>query len=76
MNRVFLLGLMTGSLGLIGVTGGCGTAGYSATERDQRISRNQSYEGSQITDDFDHIFLLRPASTLTRWNVQQDTDDN
>ena len=50
---------------------GCGTPGYTAHERDQLIGRNWGYEFAQVTDDVDYLLLLRPASHLTVWNVQQ-----
>ena len=50
--------------------GGCSTAGYSASERNQMIARNCDYDSKQIVDDFDHdIAMLRPASHLTLWNA-------
>jgi hypothetical protein len=76
MNRFLLMGLMTGSLFLIGLSSGCGTPGYTPAERDARIGRNWSYEGGQAIDDVDHILLLRPSSTMTYWNVQQNPDPN
>lgn len=44
--------------------------GYSSTERYQQIYRNWDYEGKQMMDDIDHALLLRPASHLTKWNVE------
>jgi hypothetical protein len=53
------------------VGGGClATPAYSPIERYQQIGRNWDYEGKQGVDDWDHIALLRPASTLTIWNVR------
>jgi hypothetical protein len=46
------------------------TPGYTAHEREQLIARNWDYEGKQAMDDIDKIFLLRPASHLTTWNLQ------
>jgi len=46
------------------------TPAYTARERDQQIARNWDYEGKQIVDDWDHFWLLRPASSLTIWNVR------
>lgn len=66
MKLIALLGLLAAGL----FTTGCGTPGYTASERGQQIGRNWSYEGAQAVDDFDHIMLLRPASHLTIWNVQ------
>jgi hypothetical protein len=66
MKVIALIGLLAGML----LTTGCGTPGYTASERNQMIGRNISYEGAQLVDDFDHIMLLRPASHLTIWNVQ------
>jgi hypothetical protein len=76
MKRFLLMGSMAGSLFLIGMSGGCGTPGYTPAERDARIGRNWSYEGGQAVDSFDHLLLLRPSGTMTYWNVQQNPDPN
>jgi len=49
---------------------GCSTPAYTAKERNQQIARNWNYEGGQMVDDWDHFWLLRPASSLTLWNVR------
>ena len=52
--------------------GGCdiaATPAYSGQERFQQIGRNWNYEYEQLADDTDNALLLRPASTLTIWNV-------
>jgi len=67
MKNLTLIGLLVGSMLL---TTGCGTPGYSAQDRDQRIARDMNYDGGQLVDDFDHVLLLRPAGHLTAWNVQ------
>jgi hypothetical protein len=69
MKLLALFGLLAGSMLLTTATG-CATPGYSAEERNQQITRNQDYEFKQLVDDWDHIWLLRPASSLTTWNVQ------
>lgn len=46
------------------------TPGYSAKERDQQIARNWDYDGKQLVDDWDSFWLMRPASSLTIWNVR------
>ena len=46
------------------------TPAMSTSEREWQIVRNWDYEGKQISDDTDHILLLRPAGRLTLWNVQ------
>ena len=56
--------------GVTGLTSGCATPAYSASERFQMIARNWDYEYKQIQDDVDAIFLLRPSSRLTIWNVR------
>ena len=58
------------SAGLLCFSGGCQTPAYSTQERFQMIGRNWGYEYEQSQDDIDHLFLLRPASNLTEWNVQ------
>ena len=66
MKTFLLFGLLAGSMFF---TTGC-TPGYNWEERSADISRNGNYEGAQAVDDFDHLWLLRPASRLTEWNVQ------
>ncbi len=66
MKLLALFGLLAATLLLTG----CATPGYSVNERFQRIGRNWDYEGKQIADDVDEALLLRPAGTLTWWNVQ------
>lgn len=67
MKRLVLLALMAGSM--VGLTG-CATPAYTAQERNAMIARNWDYESKQITDDVDHLLLLRPAGRLTIWNVR------
>ena len=67
MKKMLLLALAAGSMS---AAAGCATPGYSPAERNQQIARNWDYEGKQAIDDFDHIFLLRPAGHLTIWNVR------
>jgi hypothetical protein len=74
MKLVALLSLLT--LGALSITG-CArpfelgyTPGYTARERNQQIARNWDYEGKQLVDDWDSFWLMRPASQLTVWNVQ------
>lgn len=66
--KMFLSMLL--AVGGLFLVSGCGTPGLSPQERDLAIDRNMHYEGGQIIDDFDHMFLLRPSSRLTWWNVQ------
>jgi hypothetical protein len=68
MKRLLtLLVLVAGSM--VTLTG-CATPAYTPQERNAMIARNWNYEALQITDDFDSLLLLRPASRLTIWNVQ------
>ncbi|MDB5304008.1 MAG: hypothetical protein JWM97_1557 [Phycisphaerales bacterium] len=69
MKLLSVIGLLAGSMLLMTATG-CATPGYSASERNQQITRNQDYEFKQLVDDWDHVWLLRPSSRLTTWNVQ------
>ncbi len=55
--------------GLMAATG-CETPGYSAKERGQQISRNWNMEGKMFTDDVDNALLLRPMTTLSKWNIR------
>jgi hypothetical protein len=64
------LALIASLAGAILLTGGCGTPGYTPTERNQMIARNWDYEIKQASDDWDALLLLRPASRLTIWNVR------
>ena len=58
--------------GLMFTQTGCifDTPAYSASERYAQIARNVHYERQQAVDDWDHLWLLRPASHMTLWNVQ------
>lgn len=56
--------------GVMVLSSGCRTPAYTASERHAQISRNWQYERRQAVDDWDHFWLLRPASRLTIWNVQ------
>lgn len=67
MKSFLLIGLLFAA-GLF--SGGCSTPAYDWPERHAQILRNWDYEGKQMTDDFDHIFLLRPSSRMTIWNVR------
>ena len=73
MKLFALLSLVT----VASLVGGCArpwelgyTPAYTNKERDQQIARNWDYEGKQLVDDWDSFWLLRPASSLTLWNVQ------
>jgi len=47
--------------------------GYSLTENGDRIARYEKYDAEQFMDDVDRdLFLLRPASKLTWWNISQE----
>jgi hypothetical protein len=75
MKKLLAIGLLVGisSASLVGCArpGEFGwTPAYTAHERGQLIARNWDYEGKQSQDDIDHIFLLRPASHLTEWNLR------
>ena len=67
MKVLALFVLLAGTLVL---STGCATPAYSPSERRAQIARNWDYEAKQITDDFDSMMLLRPASHMTIWNVQ------
>jgi hypothetical protein len=67
MRKLILIG---SSLVSLLMAGGCATPGYTAAERSQLIQRDFDYNGGQMIDDWDSVFLLRPASHLTIWNVQ------
>ena len=46
--------------------------GYTARERDVEIARNISLEGKQFLDDVDrHVFMWRPVSQLSYFNIRQ-----
>ena len=58
-------------LGTLSFAAGCfAPPAYSPLERYQQIGRNWDYEGRQGVDDWDHFWLLRPASRMTIWNVR------
>lgn len=63
------------ALGLLGIAAllsstGCSTPAYSAKERGQMIARNWGLEWQMLNEDIDDALLLRPMSTLSRWNVR------
>lgn len=67
MKKLVLLAVVVGAMSL---SSGCETPGYTSQERFQQIGRNWGWEYEQINDDIDEIFLLRPASHLSEWNIQ------
>jgi hypothetical protein len=67
MKKVVFLALLAGGMMLLT---GCETPGYTSQERFQQIGRNWGWEYEQINDDLDELFLLRPASHLSPWNIQ------
>jgi hypothetical protein len=67
MKKLAMLALLAGGLCM---TTGCETPGLTTQERFQRIGRDVTYDYEQINDDFDHIFLLRPAGHLSEWDLQ------
>lgn len=67
MKKIALLCLSVTGLFL---TVGCETPVYSAKERGQEITRNWGLEWQMMQDDIDNALLLRPVTTLTRWNVR------
>ena len=67
MKRIALFGLLAAGTFL---STGCATPAYSPRERNKMIARNWNYEARQAVDDFDSLFLLRPASRLTIWHVR------
>lgn len=60
------------SVALFGVVAatGCSTPGYSSKERGQMIARNWDMEWKMAQDDVDSLLLLRPMSSLSRWNIR------
>lgn len=60
------------SLSLFGVVAatGCATPGYSSKERGQQIARNWDMEWKMLQDDIDDTLLLRPMTTLSKWNIR------
>ena len=73
--------LLIGAPALLGL-GGCADSttvqnndwvpGYDLAENGQRIGRYEKYDAEQFMDDVDRdLFMLRPSSKLTWWNVGQ-----
>jgi len=60
------------SVALIGIVSatGCATPGYSSKERGQQIARNWDMEWKMAQDDVDSALLLRPMTSLSRWNIK------
>ncbi len=83
MSNPAIIKSLTAALVLTGsgfFLGGCAQGGfasdplappaYSSSENAQRIFRNMDFDRAQLIDDFDaHVFMTRPASKLTKWNV-------
>ena len=67
MKKVLLLGLVTL---FVATSGGCYTPAYTPDERSAQINRNADYKGKQMIDDFDSVFLLRPSTHLTIWDLR------
>jgi len=67
MKMLAMLMLVAG----LGLLSGCltGTPGYTAEERQAQIFRNFGTDMDQTSDDIDHMLLLRPAGTLSGWNI-------
>jgi hypothetical protein len=51
------------------------TPALSSRQRYTAIARNIDWEGQLMMDDIDHVLLLRPASNLTIWVVQDRYQD-
>jgi len=64
------LALLTLLAGMLFVTTGCGTPGYTPAEHARIISHNMNYELAMMTDDWDFFWLTNPGSRLTIWNVK------
>jgi hypothetical protein len=62
MRKVILIGASMASLLLAVGCAGPATPGYTGAERNQLIARDMDYNGKQMIDDFDDVFLLRPAA--------------
>ena len=75
VRRLALIALAVGGLGLVeGCTQGLApefgsTPAFSTKERFARIGRNIGLESQMANDDLDHLFLLRPVTGLTEWNL-------
>lgn len=69
-KKLAVIGLLATMLGGCGVDWGS-TPTLSSKQRSAQIWRNWNYEGAQAVDDWDHFWLLRPASGLTIWNVHE-----
>jgi hypothetical protein len=68
-RMLLLLAVVMGGAMLLSGTG-CETPALTTQERFQLIGRNWGYEYEQSQDDVDDLFLLRPSSHLTQWDVQ------
>jgi len=66
------LALLVVLVGLMSMAGGClfATPAYSAEERTRLIDRTTGYNWAQAQDDWDSLWLLRPPSNMTIWNVR------
>ena len=67
MRKLACLLLLAG--GAFGM-GGCASPAYTGGENLARDMRTWDYEIKQSIDDVDDVFLLRPASHATIWNLR------
>jgi hypothetical protein len=61
-----LLLLAGGAFGL----GGCASPAYTGGENFARTMRTWDFENKQMIDDVDSVFLFRPPSRSTLWNLR------
>lgn len=68
-------------LGVVALGAGCAesrlgkfdplaTPAYSTSERSDLIAHSMVTDWQELQDDFDEVFLLRPSSQNTIWNVR------
>jgi len=67
MKKLACLLLLAG--GAFGI-GGCASPAYTGGENLARTLRTWDYENKQMIDDIDDVFLFRPASHATIWNLR------
>ena len=67
MRKLACLLLLAG--GVFGM-GGCASPAYTGGENLARTMRTWEYDNKQMIDDIDSVFLFRPPSRSTIWNLR------
>ena len=66
MRKLLLVALLVGISGLVG----CATMTQSSAEVKATYRRSWQYDLRQMSDDWNHAWLLDRPSRLTRWQMR------